>query len=137
MFSQAFCDEKKATHVDQLENENASRSVQTVIRMVIMGFKVAKKVIPRHFIKVTRTLIKTVKTIFVKALQDTIRFQNCAQCSNEDKETVRKDAFSLLELLEYITTEAEPLQVEWSRFDKFRANSTEQVEQKFREYFFY
>jgi hypothetical protein len=137
MFSQAYCAEYANNNTDDVENDDHdSNSIKTLRQMVILGFKRAKAAIPNHFFKLTRSIIRTVKTVFVKALQDLIRFQSCSVCSKEDQDRIRGDTVALLELLEFAITDAEPLELDWSNFNEFKMNNTKEVEKKLSDYFF-
>ena len=60
--------------------------------------------IPAHSIALTRSLILTMKTTFIKAVQDYDRIKNCDECSRSELKRLRNDLISLLAFPEFVSS---------------------------------
>ena len=72
----------------------------TALRMFDQSFTS----IPAHSIALTRNLILTMKTTFIKALQDYDRIKYCAKCHHSQLKMLQNDLISLLAFPEFVSS---------------------------------
>jgi hypothetical protein len=118
-FSQAYCTEKANEGTGNKNDDSLSSSVRIIRRMTLLGFENAEISAHKHFFKLTRSLLKTVKTLFVKLLQDVMRYQTCVGCPKTAVKDTERDAKALLEIIHFIASEGRPWEISYKSLHKY------------------
>jgi hypothetical protein len=89
------------SHLDE-----APKSPHVVFRLytALFMFDQIFNTIPAHAIALTRNLILTMKTTFIKSLQDYDRLSNCKECDPSQVAKLRNDLISLIAFPEFVSS---------------------------------
>jgi len=85
--------------------QQPSFAISVIEKMTVLALK---KSTSAHSIKLIRSTIRTVKSVFSKLLQDYVRLKSCSDCAMETKEKLLLDLKAILSLLEFTFKEYEP-----------------------------
>lgn len=109
IFSKAFKNElDNETPMIAPSNSTISRRVYLLGETVLRGIELIRSTLKHHEIKLLRSLAKTVKTAFMKLLQDHEAIQECEECVL-DKEVNHADQMYLMSLIQFIMHGLAPL----------------------------
>jgi hypothetical protein len=85
-----------------------SNSVNFLVKFTFAVFAEAVNRIPIHLIKIVRNTILTLKTAFIKILQNVQVLTLCQKCIQEEKDEVHNDAMTLYTLIQFLMDRFEP-----------------------------
>ena len=108
IFSKAFKNEVYSEKSVSQSNSKLSRRVRLFGSMVLRGIELIRSTLQHHEIKLLRSLATTVKTAFMKLLQDEEAIRDCQECEF-DKEVNRADQLHLMSLMQFIIHGLSPL----------------------------
>jgi len=89
-------------------NASLSRRVQVLGKTAFHGIELARGDLKRHEVKLLRTLATTLKTAFMKLVQDHEGMTSCSSCEL-DLEVNRADQDYLMALIQFIISGLGPL----------------------------
>jgi len=109
--------------------------IRVLENMAIESFIKAREKFPNQLISLTRSMVKTLKTAITKTIQDYVL--SCPypdECDEEGRYTIRADMAKLVGVLEYISTGAEPWQVDWPGYMAFKRVRGDFIQNKVSQY---
>ncbi|CAG7825804.1 unnamed protein product [Allacma fusca] len=105
MFSQVYAAEllEPSVNVTAPDGAKIGRSVFTIVSMALHTMVESREAVPLHYILVIRNLLKTLKSSYVKAVQDNDRVKSCEKCNQIDKDQAFDNVISLKAVQLFIT----------------------------------
>ncbi|CAG7733181.1 unnamed protein product [Allacma fusca] len=112
VFSQVYIEQASQPELHPINpsGDAISKPVNTVLKYALTSIEEFCRVSRVHYVKLTRDLLRTLKTVFSKSLQDFYRFRNCNQCDSDYKVEAHNDVLTLLGVLQFIIEGLGPLE---------------------------